>query len=74
MHLLDLLADSTIEAGLHFCQSITNLTNTILRGDIYEYVTKLLFSANLAALSKKDDGNRSVAVGNVLRRLVAKVE
>ena len=33
---------------------------------------KLIFSSNLTALTKKDDGTRPVAVGNVFRRLAAK--
>ena len=72
-HLLDLGAVSTAEAGLHLRRSITNLTNKILRGDVSDYVVKLLFSSNLAALRKKDCGIRPVAVGNVFRRLADKI-
>ena len=72
-HLLDLVAVSTAEAGLHLRRSITNLTNKILRGDVSDYAVKLLFSSNLTALRKKDGSIRPVAVGNVFRRLVAKV-
>ena len=72
-HLLDLVAVSTAEAGLHLRRSITNLTNKILRGDVFDYAVKLLFSSNLTALKKKDGGIRPVAVGNVFRRLAAKV-
>ena len=42
-HLLDLVAVSTPEAGLHLRRSITNLTNKILRGDVSDYAVKLLF-------------------------------
>ena len=72
-HLLDLVAVSTAEAGLHLRRSITNLTNKILRGDVSDYAVKLLFSSNLTALKKKDGGIRPIAVGNVFRRLAAKV-
>ena len=72
-HLLDLVAVSTAEAGLHLHRSITNLTNKILRGDVSDYAVKLIFSSNLTALKKKDGGIRPVAVGNVFRRLAAKV-
>ena len=72
-HLLDLVAVSTAEAGLHLRRSITNLTNKILRVDVSDYAVKLLFSSNLTALKKKDGGIRPVAVGNVFRRLAAKV-
>ena len=42
-HLLDLVAVSTAEAGLHLRRSITDLTNKILRGDVSDYAVKLLF-------------------------------
>ena len=72
-HLLDLVAVSTAEAGLHLRRSITNLTNKILRGDVSDYAVKLFFSSNLTALKNKDVGIRPVAVGNVFRRLPVKV-
>ena len=59
-HLLDLVAVSTAEAGLH------------LRGDVSDYAVKLIYSSNLTALKIKDGGIRPVAVGNVFRRLAAK--
>ena len=73
-HLLDLVAVSTAETDLHLRRSITNLTNKILLGDVSDYAVKLLFPSNLTALRKKDGGIRPVEVGNVFRRLVAKVE
>ena len=72
-HLLDLVAVSTAEAGLHLRRSITNFTNKILRGDVSDYAVKLLFSSNLTASKKKDGSIRPIAVGNVFRRLAAKV-
>ena len=69
MLLLDPVAVSTAEAGLHLRRSITNLTNKILRADVSDYAVKLLFSSNLTALRKKDVGIRLVADGNVFRRL-----
>ena len=72
-HLLDLVAVSTAEAGLHLRRSITNLKNKILRGDASDYAMKLLFPSNLTALRKKDGGIRPVAIGNVFRRLAANV-
>ena len=43
-HLMDLVAVSTAEAGLHLRRSITNLMNKILRGDVSDYAVKVLFS------------------------------
>ena len=48
-HLLDLVADSTAEAGLLLRRSVTNLTNKILHADVSDYALKLLFSLNLTA-------------------------
>ena len=73
MHLLDLVTVSTAKAGLHLRRSTTNLTNKIQRGDFSDYAVKLLFSSNLTALRKKDGGIRPIAVGNMFRRLAAKV-
>ena len=67
-HLLDLVAVSTAEAGLHLHRSITNLTNKIMCGDVSDYVVKLLSSTNLTALRTKDCSIRPVEFGNVLRR------
>ena len=72
-HLLDLVAVYTAEVGLYLRRSITNFTNKILRRDVSDYALKLLFSSNLTALRQKDGGIRPVAVGNVFRRLAAKV-
>ena len=72
-HLLNLVSYSTAVAGLRHRQSIANFTNEFICGDISDYAAKLLFSANLTALRKKDSGIRPVAVGNVLRRLTARV-
>ena len=73
MHLLDLVAVSTAEAGLRLHQSVTDSKNEILRGDVSDYTVELLFSANLIALKKKDGVIRLVAVGNVFHRLAVMV-
>ena len=43
-HLLDLVAVSTAEAGLHLRRSITNMTNKILRGDVSDYAWNSFFN------------------------------
>ena len=43
-----------------------------MRGDVSDYAVKFLFSSNLTALRRKDDGIRPVEVGNVFRHLAAK--
>ena len=68
-HLLDLVAVSTAEAGVHLRRSITNLTNRILLGDVSDYAVKLLFTSNVTTLRKKDGGThcRPVAGGTHCR-------
>ena len=53
--------------------SLTFLVNTFLNGQISDFARILFFSANLTALRKKDGGIRTIAVGNILRRLASKV-
>ena len=52
--------------------NLTSLVNTFLNGQINDFA-RILFSANLTALRKKDVGIRPIAVGNILRRLASKV-
>ena len=71
-HLLDLVVDSTAEAGLRLRQSITYLSDKIPRGGFSDYDAKLLCSVSHTALRKRGS-IRQVAVGNVFRHLAAKV-
>ena len=70
---MDLVADSSADAGLRLRQSITKFTNNILHRGVYDYAAKLMFSANQTALREKDISIDPVGVGNVFRRLAAKV-
>ena len=51
---------------------LTKLVNISCRGELPEFVSQALCSASLSALLKKKGGNRPIAVGEVLRRLMAK--
>ena len=66
-HVVNLVAIHTAEAGLRLRQSITNLTDKILRGDFPDY------AAYLTTFRTRNGGILPVAVGNVFRRLSAKV-
>ena len=72
-HLRDPTTNSIVEAGQHLIRSHTALVNLLLNTDLSDHAMKLLFSANLTALRKKDGGIRPIAVGNLLRRLASKV-
>ena len=61
------------EAGNRLLESLTNLTNFVLKNVIPEDIQPIFFGANLCALSKKDGGIRPIAVGTTLRRLITKV-
>ncbi|XP_055337134.1 uncharacterized protein LOC129587422 [Paramacrobiotus metropolitanus] len=71
-HLKDLLnCKDAVESSL--CSALCKLMNFIVAGKLPEEVRPILFGANLIALSKTDGGVRPIAVGNVLRRLAAKI-
>ena len=71
-HLKDLTAPANGIAGRDLLEALTKLGNLMLTGGVPEAVLEILYGAHLCAISKKDGGLRPVAVGNVLRRLVAK--
>ena len=51
---------------------LTKLVNICCRGELPKFVSQALCSESLSALLKKRGGIRSIAVGEVLRRLIAK--
>ena len=71
-HLKELISRQTGEAGVRLLQSPTSLANMMLAGDIPHYVLPFLYGANLIALNKPAGGVRPIAVGNTIRRMVAK--
>ena len=54
------------------CVESTKLVNICCRGELPEFVSRDLCSASLSALLKKKGGVCLIAVGEVLRRLIAK--
>ena len=69
-HLLDLV--HCRESGSNLLTSLTSFINLVLSGSCPSQVIPLFFGARLIALSKKSGGIRPIAVGCVLRRLIAK--
>ena len=53
-------------------QSLTKLVNAMAKGSVPDEVAPYLAGARLHAAIKKDGGLRPIAVGNILRQLVAK--
>ena len=53
-------------------EQLTSFTNLLARGDAPEFIAQYLAGASLMALQKPEGGVRPIAVGEVLRRLVAK--
>ena len=60
------------DAGAAFLQSLSDFSNLVLSGGVPEDFRPFFFGANLFAFSKLKGGIRPIAVGNTLRRLVAK--
>ena len=72
-HLKDLTSENLGEIGKQVSESIAQFANQVVYpGNVPEIVRSSFYGANLLALSKKDGGIRPIAVGNCLRRLVAK--
>ena len=72
-HLKDLSSTSNGEAGARLLQAITDFANEIvLKAKVPDQLTPYFYGSNLIALRKKDGGIRPIAVGNTLRRLIAK--
>ena len=72
-HLKDLTAELQGQSGVDLLEAIAKFFNKIiLRGDISAEIKPSFYGALLLALSKPDGGVRPIAVGNSLRRLVAK--
>ena len=55
-----------------FLSAVTEFNNLCLRGRVPVEIQPVFCGASLLALKKKDGGLRPIAVGNTLRRLVAK--
>ena len=72
-HLKDMVGGQTAAAGQQLLSRLTDFTNIVLSGHVPNVIRPVLCGASLCALRKKDGGLRPIAVGNTLRRLVAKV-
>ena len=57
--------DQNVTPLLNFC-------NLVFCGKVPDFIRPYFFGARLLALCKKDGGIRPIAVGNTIRRLVAK--
>ena len=68
----NLISRQTGAAGTRLLSALTSITNMLLAGRVPEIVKPLLYGANHIALCKPDGGIRPIAVGNTLRRMVAK--
>ncbi|KAF2884151.1 hypothetical protein ILUMI_22040 [Ignelater luminosus] len=72
-HLKDMISKSASDAGRSLLMSITQLCNLMLAGKVNALICPILYGASLCALKTKDGGLRPIAVGNVFRRLTAKL-
>ncbi|OXA61805.1 RFX-like transcription factor daf-19 [Folsomia candida] len=71
--LKDLLSPTLGQGGEELIKATKALLGLMLRGDVPEEVCPIFYGASLTALLKKTGGIRPVAVGNVWRRLLAKI-
>ena len=71
-HLKDLTSESAERGGKELVQALSSFITHILEGRTPTFVRQVFFGANLIALRKKEGGVRPIAIGQTLRRLVAK--
>ena len=71
-HLLHAVQCTASDQSQIALRVLTKIVNTNCRGKVTEFVSQALCSASLSALLKKKGGIRPIAVGEVLRRLIAK--
>ena len=71
-HLKDLTSESAERGSRELIRALSSFIFHILEGNIPVSVQPFFFGATLIALRKKGGGIRPIAVGQTLRRLVAK--
>lgn len=71
-HIKDLTSASAGDAGQRLLGRLTDFANLCLAGRVPAAIQPVFCGASLCALNKKGGGIRPIAVGNTLRRLVAK--
>ncbi|XP_061724753.1 uncharacterized protein LOC133530732 [Cydia pomonella] len=72
-HFKELTSHCAGDNGPRLLESLTKLSNFLLRGMLNPQVSPYLYGASLCALEKKDGGIRPIAIGTTIRRLVAKL-
>ena len=72
-HLRSLVARTVAEAGARLLTALTALTNLAISGKIPDFAVQAFYGASLIALRKKGGGLRPIAIGNVFRRIAAKI-
>ena len=71
-HLSDLTSASAERGGRELLSALTSFCNFVVSGLTPPFSQPIFFGATLIPLRKKDGGVRPIAVGQTLRRLVAK--
>ena len=72
-HLLDAFQCSVPLIAQHCLESVTSIVNLLLSGSACANVAKYICGAKLIALNKGDSEIRPIAVGELFRRIAAKV-
>ena len=72
-HLKDQIVPQTSEAGRRFSKALANLCMKLLRGQIPQHASGLLFAEHLTAFRMNDGEIRPIAVSNVFRRFASKM-
>ena len=71
-HVLDCLRHADTASCTHLLTALVRLADTAVAGNLQPEAAPLLCAARLIPLRKKDGGVRPIAVGETLRRVIAK--
>lgn len=72
-HPKDLLAPSNGEISTELCETLQKLADQVIQGQVPPNIAAYFYEATLTPLLRKDGEIRPIAVGNVVRRMVAKI-
>ena len=72
-HLKQLTGKEALDGAELLLSSLLNFTNLCLAGHVPRLIQPKFFGCRLLAFQKPDGGSRPIAIGNTLRRLIAKI-
>ena len=73
LHLQELIDKKTAESGRRLLAAVTKLLNLLLSGNVPNLAKNAFYGSSICALTRKEGGMRTIAVGCTYRRPAAKL-